>query len=573
MKGGASTYIKEIIKTETLKIKDTFSGPSYHAIQHILRRLDFVMLFYNDAPGKTEQEVEKLREFYNFGWAPALKPFYNDLDINAHEPFPEVYKEAMNWADGIIQFSGHIAFLTQLVEYEKADLIKLSIPKENEISFSYVVEKAGLEYFDRKSRDFFRDMIVERVIEEKKKKDNLNEDEIKIRLREIIRNPKGKYISYDATPEIDDYYKKKGHYFILGLQGYDEFGENDVFGGIEYWKYLDLVETIVGVAIMHTEACLELTKINPKVDLHNLLTYTYFKDKTLEIYKNHFGASQSEIEQIFSCITLNKENFNYYLEYPAASLPMYVQVSDNMLVRLISGCLGNPFELLNRELKRKFEKDYFEAVNKREERFRNELFHMFPYPNMIKIPKGVDINIDGRKTDIDAVIFDTKTMTLGLFQLKWQDPFRKSMRERFSRISNLFKKASEWVEKVEYWLTNTDPNNILDTLDIKKYYKGEIQISEVHLFVLSRNNINFTNVDGMDDRVAWGTWYQMIESQAIVKSSSDNPIRDAFVKLKTLSPENRMKYEKIPEIPNFETQFGKYRIYYDKENKNNGYQV
>lgn len=567
MTENASTFIKEIVRTETLKIRDTFSGPSYHAIQHILRRLDFILLFYKNAPGKTEQEVEELREFYSYGWAPALKPFYNDLDINTLEPFPEMHKEAMSWADGIMQFSGHIAFLNQLLEYEKADLIKLAIPKEHEISFSYVVENAGLEYYDRKSHDFFRDMIVERMIEEKKKKDNLDEDEIKVKLREIIRNPKGKYISYDATPEIDEYYRKRGHYFILKLQGYDDFGEEDVFGGIKYWKYLDLVETIVGVAIMHTEACLELTKINPKVDLQNVLTYTYFKDKTLAIYKNHFGASENEIDQIFSCITLNKENFNYYLEYPAASLPMYVQVSDNMLVRLIAGCLGNPFELLNRELKRKFEKDYFEAVNNREERFRSELFHMFPFDNVIKIPKGINIKIDGRKTDIDAVIFDTSTMTLGLFQLKWQDPFRKSMRERFSRISNLFSKASEWVEKVECWLTNTDPSNILDTLEIKKYCKGEIYLSEVHLFVLARNNMNFTNVDGMDERVAWGTWYQMIESQAIVKSSSDNVIRDAFIKLKTLSPKNRMKNEKIPEIPSFETRLGKYRIYYDKENK------
>ena len=43
--------------------------------------------------------------------------------------------------------------------------------------------------------DFYRDMIVERMIDEKKKKDNLNEEEIKVKLREIIRNPKGKYIS------------------------------------------------------------------------------------------------------------------------------------------------------------------------------------------------------------------------------------------------------------------------------------------------------------------------------------------------------------------------------------------
>jgi len=564
MTGSASTYIKEIIENETLKIKDTFSGPSYHAIQHILRRLDFILVFYGSAQGKTEEEVEELREFYQYGWAPALKPFYNDLNINTLEPFPEVYKEAMNWADGIIQFSGHIAFLKQLVEYERANLIKLSLPKENEISFSYVVENAGIEYYDRQSRDFYRDVIVERMIEEKKKESDLNEEEIKAKLREIIRNPNGKYISYDSTPEIDEYYKKKAQLFILRVTEYDVFGEDDVFGGVEYWKYLDVLIAIVGSALMHTEACLELTKINPKVDLQNVLTYTHYKDKTLDIYKAYFGASQTEIEQIFSCLTLNKENFSYYLEYPAASLPMVIQVSENMLVRLIAGCIGNPFELLNRELKRKFATDYFEAVNKREQRFRDQLYNMFAHPNLIKIPKGIEINCNGRKTDIDAVIFDTKTMTLGLFQLKWQDPFRKSMRERFSRISNLFNKASEWVEKVEYWLTNSHIKDIVDTLDLPKYYQGEIHLNEVHIFVLARNNINFTNVDDMDDRVAWGTWYQMLESQARVQSSTDNVIRDAFIKLKTLSPKHRMKNEKIPAIPNFETRFGKYRIYHDK---------
>jgi hypothetical protein len=61
----ASTLLKEIVETETLKIKDTFSGSSYHAIQHILRRLDFIMLFYNDAPDKTRQD-KKLKSFVNF---------------------------------------------------------------------------------------------------------------------------------------------------------------------------------------------------------------------------------------------------------------------------------------------------------------------------------------------------------------------------------------------------------------------------------------------------------------------------------------------------------------------------
>ena len=225
-----------------------------------------------------------------------------------------------------------------------------------------------------------------------------------------------------------------------------------------------MVETIVGVAIMHTEASIELSKMNSKVDMHNLLTYTYYKDKTVDIYRKYFGATKEGIEQIFSCISLNIENFDYYLKYPSASLPMYVEVSNDMLIRLASGCLGNPFELLHRELKRKFNKDYFKAVNNREERFRNQLYMLFPHEHILKLPKGVVINIDGRKTDIDAILFDTKTMTLGLFQLKWQDPFYKSMKERFSRISNLFGKANEWITRVENWLNNIESNNILSSL-------------------------------------------------------------------------------------------------------------
>lgn len=564
----ASTILKEIIAEETSKMEDLSFGPSYHSIQHILRRLDFIMLFYNSDSNKSKEEFEQLKELYNYGWAPAIKPFYNDLEINVWQPFPEMFKEAQDWADGIIQSAGRLAVLNQFIAYEKADLIKITTPKENEFEFKYIGENNGLEYYDRISRDFYKDMIIERMIEEKRKKDTqLSKDEIQKKLREIIRNPSGKYISYDATPEIDEYYNKEGYYFVLRLQGYDEFGEDDKFGGIEYSKYLDLAETIVGVAIMHTEACLELTKMNPNVDLQNLLTYTFFKDKTIAIYKNYFGATEEEIEQIFSCITLNKENFEYYLTYPATALPMYVQASDNMLIRLASGCLGNPFELLNRELKRKFEKDYFVAVTKREDRFRKELFYLFPFENVIKVPKGVVINLDGRKTDIDAILFDVNTNTLGLFQLKWQDPFYKSMRERYSRISNLFKKANEWIEKVDYWLSKTDPKSIISSLKINKHYSGnkKLKLENCFVFVISRTNINYTNVEGLDERVAWGTWYQMIESQARVKTEFNDPIREAFVKLKTLTPQNRMEKEELPELEDFEMKFGKYKIYHKKK--------
>ena len=124
------------------------------------------------------------------------------------------------------------------------------------------------------SRDFFKEQIIERVIDQKKKDKPFNEQKIKAELRKIIKSPDGKMISYNTSPEIDEYYNQQGHYHVLRLQGYDDFDTVDKFGGIEYWKYVDIIELVTGVAIMHLEACLELVKMNPKVDLLNILKIT-----------------------------------------------------------------------------------------------------------------------------------------------------------------------------------------------------------------------------------------------------------------------------------------------------------
>jgi hypothetical protein len=472
--------------------------------------------------------------------------------------------EMISWADSNIEFSGKIEFCKQLLSYEKAGLIKIISPKENEFTFSYTHEITGIEQFDKMSMDFYKNEIVERIINEKKKAKPFNEEKIKKELRKIIKNPDGKMISYNTTPEIDDYYNQRGHYHILRLQGYDDFDTKDKFGGIEYWKYVDMIELITGVAIMHMEACLELVKMNPKVNLLNTLSYTYFKDKTISLYSNYLGVDENEIEQIFSCITLSKENFDYYLEYPSTPPPMYFQVSDNLIIRSIAGCISNPFSLLNRELKRKFRSDYDKAVNRREDRFRAELFMFFPDERIIKIPREINISFNGIKTDIDAVVFDSKTGTLGIFQLKWQDPFAKDMTERYSRMSNLFPKANEWVSKMKFWATNNTSKTIFNSLQINKQLKGAQEIKEICCFVISRNQMNFTGMEIDDETVAWSSWHQLIESQARIKTDFDDPIREMFVKIKSFSPERRIKTEKLPQAENIEVQIGKIKVYYEK---------
>lgn len=553
----------DIIEKESQLIGTTYGGSSYHAVQHIIRSIDVVLPFSYKSGSLNESQIGGFQDFFEFGWASLLKKYYDRIDINIHEPFPLMTDQLIKWAYSNILFCGKLEFCKQLVAYEKAGLIKITNPKENEFTFSYLKENTGIERFDVMSHDFYKEKIIGQVINDRKKQNQFDEIKIKDELRKIIKNPTGKLISYETTPEIDEYYDKQGHYYVLRLQGYDDFDTNDKFGGIEYGKYIDIIELVVGVALKHLDACLELKKINPDVNLHNLLTYTHFKDKAISDFAYHIGGSVNDVAEIFSCITLSKDNFDYYLKYPATPPPMYFQVSENLLIRSIAGCISNPFSLLNRELKRKYKKDYDRAVNNREDRFRNELFVFFPQERIIKIPREINISFNGVQTDIDAVVYDTHTGTLGLFQLKWQDPFAKSMTERYSRMTNLFPKANEWISKIKFWISNNPTNTIINSLQIDKSFNGKAPINEICVFVVSRNTMNFTGIE-KDETVAWTTWYQLIESQARVRATFDDPIREMYVKIKTLSPEHRLKTEKLPETEDFEVQMGGTKIYYKK---------
>lgn len=557
--------LRPVIDRDYEKLRDTFRVDPYYAIQILIRRLDVITLFFQSSKHLTEEGVNESREYFNFGWSPLIKLFFKDHDFGKLHHFIATSQKDYDWADSVILHSGKLAFCKQLLDYEKAKVLEFSNPKANEFEIKYKSDQTGIEYFDRLSANFFAEHVLGRMINEKKSKLPFTEEEIKLKLRAIIKNPYDKFISYETTPEIDEYYNQRGHLHIMGIQGYDDFNTTDTFGSIEYWKYVDLIEIIMGVAIMHTEACLELIKMNPSVDMHNILTYMYFKDSTIKIYAGFLGVPYEEIEQIISCFTVSKDNYESYLENISPAPPMYFQVSDNQIIRSVAGCLGNPLRILNTELKRRFPRDYDLAVNRREERFRKELFGLLPQDRIIKIPNEVNLSFNGAKTDIDAIVYDTATKSLGLFQLKWQDPFGHSMRERFSRITNLFPKAQEWIDKIGFWINSVDQKTILNSLQVNKYAPQAKEISEIYVFVLARNHMHFTGVK-TDERVAWGSWYQLIESLVRVKAEFDDPIREMFVKLQTFAPEHRMTKEEMPTRQNFEAKIGDYRIYYAEQN-------
>ena len=76
--------------------------------------------------------------------------------------------------------------------------------------------------------------------------------------------------------------------------------------------------------------------------------------------------------------------------------------------------------------------------------------------------------------------------------------------------------------------------------------------------------MHFTGVKE-DERVAWGSWYQLIEAEAKIKTQFNDPIRAMFVKLKLYNPEKRKNKEEIPKRQKFEVNIGEYRVFYSEK--------
>jgi len=562
----ASQILESIVKKEFSKLKSFFPHDSYYAVQFLIRSLDTLSLFYNNNKKISEDIENENRTLVDFGWSKALKVFYGNLNLKITHPLPNSTEQSINWANSMLIYSGKLDFCRQIIDYEKAGAIELINPKKNEFTFKYLRDSIGIEYFDRLSVDFFKKEIIEKMIEKKKSHSKFDEYKMKEVLKKMIKNPFGELISYNSPPELSEYYNEVGHYHMLRTQGYDDFATNDNFGGIPYWKYVDLIELTMGGVHMHTDACIELCQRNSNVKMHNILSYAPPMDRVIKEHCNYLGIPKEEVLQILSCYTLTKDNFEHYLSHPGVPPPIYFQVGENLLIRSVAGCLNNPLKILNSELKRKYRRDYDIAVNNREKRFRDELFIFFPEQHIVKVPNEIRISFNGAKTDIDAVLYDTKTKTLGLFQLKWQDPFGHSMKERYSRITNLFPKANEWIDKMRFWIMNNDAKTILNALQIGKQDSSAKEIRNLCVFILARNHINFSGASrDADPAVAWGSWYQFIEAKAKVKTTFNDPIKEMFIKLKTLSPEHRITIEEMPGRQPFDMRFGDYRFYYNAE--------
>ena len=510
-----------ILSSEKERIRASYPDGDYViALIEIIRSLDFRTYILGHSLKPKDQH---LLEKFKYGWALPFQMFFAKLTPGDVPVFASS-KAMEEWADSVIQHGGSIKFCKQFLDYKTAGLMSLEAESENKFNFYYSTTYTD-EYYDKSELSFYHS-LMNKILQDKVIVLNKRLPAIREKLKLIVKLMYGEFISYTATDELDEFYTTFGYLYLMTTQVIDEFDEEDIFGGYLYKDYVEIGQYICKSGIIHRDCCMALAeKTSHKVYLRNILSYSFLPERFANSYGEYMGWTKGKVKDIINCFCLNKENASYHLNSPKPASPPYFQFGTDIVMQSIFGCLDRPIYFLNRELKRRFPKDYFNAVNNREGRFKRQLYSLFKGDRFITLQENINIKVNNSATDIDAVIFDKERKVLALFQLKWQDSYYTSMKERFSRISNLIPKSVEWIDKAERWLKDSSTATILNALKIG------------------------------------ASWYQVIEASTKLKNNAVlDPITTFVSELKLLQLHTRRQTEENEVTDDFNFKFAKYTV-------------
>jgi hypothetical protein len=252
------------------------------------------------------------------------------------------------------------------------------------------------------------------------------------------------------------------------------------------------------------------------------------------------GGDAIELVDVLAAFTLDRANAIYHAAVPGIAAAPLVRVGPDQVVWSLHGLLTEPLLFLARELKRRNPEAYHNAAIQREAVFREEIYALFADKRFVTAPRRIALRGDkgDLRTDIDALVFDRKTGTLGLFELKSQDPFVRSVAELTRQRDNVLY-ANRQVSGVLAWIKRHGADELVARVDTRtaKTFKAH----RVFPFVLGRYLVHFNDGAEPDKRAAWGTWPQvlrLLERQPI-RATDANPIASLFARLTKDTPLTR----------------------------------
>jgi hypothetical protein len=306
---------------------------------------------------------------------------------------------------------------------------------------------------------------------------------------------------HGTSDEFDDYFGRAAAYYLDRIYAQDLVGPEDTLGGIPFERYVRVVRELSGRAQRRLALAMILKRRHPGANWRNLFTDCAPADDLEEWLAERLDGEVAEIRVLLQAVTLSPSNLSVHTEGEDTAWAPLVRASEKTFMLPLYGLDINPFLFLLRSLRALHEKDWFNAANKREARWIEELEAIFQSRGIVT-NSGCKLRAPGRVvTDIDYAAYDENANELLLFQLKWQQPIGTDNRGRRSTAKNLITTANKWVNDVRGWIEEEGLLALMDRLGF-----GGQKLPRVYMFVLARYNAHFSGHDGRSDDATWSSW-------------------------------------------------------------------
>ena len=244
------------------------------------------------------------------------------------------------------------------------------------------------------------------------------------------------------------------------------------------------------------------------------------------------GLDPSVVSPIVAAFTLDRPGAAWHAAVPGVAAAPLIQIGPDEIAWSVRGLTTEPLLFLARELRRRDAEAYHNTSQLREDVFRQDLYRLFQDRRFVTSPGRIEIRRDRGtiRTDIDAVVFDRKTGTLGVFELKSQDPFARSSAELARQRDNMLY-ANRQVSGVLAWLQKHGGDELLSRVDRPTAKRFRVQ--KALPFVLGRYLAHVGDGSAPDRRAAWGSWPQvlrLLDGQP-VRATEGNPVASLHARL------------------------------------------
>jgi hypothetical protein len=319
-------------------------------------------------------------------------------------------------------------------------------------------------------------------------------------------------------PATDAFYRHLGAVHVEMLAYQIGYPADAVLGGCTVQTYRDVLARLIGWAHQARDRGEAPSPQSERVLVAALAS-------TLD-------SDAATVREAVRAFTLDRESAAYHAAAPGVAAAPLVRIDADRLLWSVAGLTTEPLLFLTRELRRCFGQEYHNSAFRREAVFRQDLYGLFQDRRFVTSTGRIELRREGGdvRTDVDAVVFDRKSGTLGLFELKSQDPFARSTAELTRQRDNVLY-ANRQISGVLAWIQRHGADTLLARVDarVAKTFRAQ----KVYPFVLGRYLAHFNDGPEPDRRAAWGTWPQLLrllEGQP-VRAGDANPLASLFARL------------------------------------------